>query len=62
VTGAPTHPAAAATVYKDKDLERLIASVIAEDVWFVEGSLDLPGLCELGELGFASTDEAGTTE
>jgi hypothetical protein len=51
MTGSPTLPAAAATVYKDKDLERLIAAVIAADVWYVERSLDLPGLCELDVVG-----------
>lgn len=48
-----TSPAAAtpAPVYRDKDLERLIAAVLAADGWYVERSLEIPRLCEADVIG-----------
>lgn len=45
--GTPTPTAATPAVFRDKDLERLVAAIIAADGWYLERSLDLPGLCEL---------------
>jgi hypothetical protein len=46
-----TSPAPAAPTYRDKDLERLIAAVIAADGWYVERSLEIPMLCEADVIG-----------
>ena len=43
--------AAAAPTFKDKDLERLVAAVIAADAWYVERSLEIPMLCEADVIG-----------
>lgn len=43
--------AKATSVVKDKDLERLIAAILAADRWYVERSLELPGLCEADVIG-----------
>jgi hypothetical protein len=43
--------AAAAATYRDKDLERLIAAVMAADAWYVERSLEIPMLCEADVIG-----------
>ena len=43
VTAAPT--------FRDKDLERLVAAVMAADAWYVERSLEIPMLCEADVIG-----------
>jgi hypothetical protein len=46
-----TVPVAPAPLVLEKDLERLIAAVLAANAWYVERSLELPGLCEADVIG-----------
>ncbi len=46
MTATPTSAATATPTFKDKDLERLIAAIIAAAAWYVERSLEIPMLCE----------------